>query len=208
MQRCKSNEAPCNTVHWYEIVKCNEHQYLSPSTETCRLVMTFYFILVHWCLNTSHLSVQRGIGGGSLLVPISCSSRDPEWVRMTWLFRAWAWATSSMVTGCVLKRVARVLRRTLWAPSRGGTGERSSSSLFVHRATLAPTLLLVPFLFVLFWVPLVSCCVLLFQGTTLLQHRFGNGPRQVKGHSIRGVNLNVGLGRQNAIQQYIPIIHC
>lgn len=135
-------------------------------------ITIFYFILVHWHLNSrSHHSVQRGIGGGCLLVPISWSSRGPEWVRMTWLFRACAWATSSMVTGCVLKRVARVLRRTLWAPSRGGPGERSSSSFFVHKATLAPTLLLVPLLFVLFWVPLTSCDVLLFHGTTLLQHR-------------------------------------
>lgn len=113
-------------------------------------IMTHCFTPVRGRLNSrSHHSVQPGIGGGCLLVPISCVSRDPEWVRMTWLFRACAWATSSMVTGCVLKRAARVLRRTLWAPSRGGPGERSSSSILVHRATLAPTLLLVPSLFVL-----------------------------------------------------------
>lgn len=135
-------------------------------------VTVFYFILLHRHLNSrSHHSVQRGIGGGWLLVPISCSSRGPDWVRLTWLFRACAWATSSMVTGCVLKRVARVLRRTLWAPSRGGPGECSSSSLFVHRATLAPTLLLASFLFVLPSAPLTSRGVLLFHGTTLLQHR-------------------------------------
>lgn len=162
------------------------------------------FTPVHGRLNSiSHHSVQHGIGDGCLLVPISCVSRDPEWVRTTWVFRAWAWATSSMVTGCVLKRAARVLRRTLWAPSSGGPGERSSSYILVHRATLAPTLLLVPFLLVVPWLPLASCCVLLFQGTTYCSTGIGNGPRQVKGqgYSIRGfVNRNIGLGRHNAIE--------
>lgn len=102
-------------------------------------------------------------GGKCQLVPISW------WCGVVWVevmsesvagrleLSACACATSSKVTGWVLKRAERARRRTPKAPSRGGGGVRSCSSILVHRATLAPTL-----------PPTLSSPLLLFLPTSLL----------------------------------------